>query len=205
MFGMTCADSDTISDFTVTYQVDMRGNLLGMLSSHPLSLMLSLHHMDAVEPIFPDMNRTQALERLFLAVSLDSARILQQTVCYDSSQSMTLSVAWGYSIQVFEGNELLPDLLSPQKTFMPWKRGMKVGSHYMFNTRDYPKDKCNRPSIFFLDNVIYVNSEIQSIYTRDSMENCPKPIAMKNLAQIRVFSKKLDFDIEEVLQNWFNL
>ncbi|EEF46670.1 transferase, transferring glycosyl groups, putative [Ricinus communis] len=35
------------------HQVDMRGNLFGMLSAHPLSPLLSLHHLDAADPLFP--------------------------------------------------------------------------------------------------------------------------------------------------------
>ncbi|XP_057979577.1 uncharacterized protein LOC131165642 isoform X2 [Malania oleifera] len=107
------------------HQVDIRGNLFGMLSAHPLSPLLSLHHLDSVDPIFPNMNKTEAVEHLFKAVDVDPARILQQTVCYDLTNSLTISVAWGYAVQVFEGNQLLPDLLPLQRTFMPWKRGQK--------------------------------------------------------------------------------
>ncbi|PON48670.1 hypothetical protein PanWU01x14_235470 [Parasponia andersonii] len=181
------------------HQVDMRGNLLGLLSAHPLSPLLSLHHLDAADPFFPNTNRTQALERLFEAVNVDPTRILQQTVCYDSSHSLTVSVAWGYAIQVFEGNELLPDILSRQKTFTPWRRSVSVdASHYMFNTRDYPRDACKRPALFFLESVRSDNNGIQSNYTRYSVGNCPKANATKNLQQIRVFSKKLELGIEQL-------
>lgn len=170
-----------------------------MLSAHPLSPLLSLHHLDAVDPIFPDMNRTQALERLFEAVNVDPTRILQQTVCYDSSRLLTVSVAWGYALQVFDDNELLPDLLSLQKTFTPWRRGSNVdASHYMFNTRDYPRDACKRPAVFFLESVTSGDNGIRSNYARYNVRNCPKANAMKNLQQIRVFSKKLELDIEQV-------
>ncbi|KAM1651781.1 hypothetical protein ACFX1X_004516 [Malus domestica] len=37
------------------YQVDMRGNLFGMLSAHLLSPLVSLHHLEAVDPIFPNL------------------------------------------------------------------------------------------------------------------------------------------------------
>lgn len=177
----------------------MRGNLFGLLSAHPQSPLLSLHHLDAVDPIFPNTNRTQALERLFEAVNVDPARILQQTVCYDSSRLLSISVAWGYAIQVFEGNELLPDLLSVQKTFTPWRRSARVdASHYMFNTRDFPKDICKRPEAFFLESVISDQNGIQSNYARYSAGNCPEDNATKNLEYIRVFSKMLELDIEQV-------
>lgn len=180
----------------------MRGNLFGMLSAHPLSPLVSLHHLDAAEPIFPDMNKTRALEHLFEAVNVDPARILQQTVCYDISHSLTVSVAWGYAIQVYDGNVLLPDLLSLQKTFTPWRRsGSFDASQYMFNMRDYPKDKCKRPMVFFLESVIANSHGIWSTYTRHSVKNCSKPNAIKNLEQISVFSHKLELDVDEVLFN----
>ncbi|KAE8075755.1 hypothetical protein FH972_014443 [Carpinus fangiana] len=181
------------------HQVDMRGNLFGMLSSHPLSPLLSLHHLDAVEPIFPNMSRTQAMGHLFEAVNADPARILQQTVCYDPSNSLTISVAWGYAIRMFNGNESLLDLLSLQKTFMPWKRSVTIGaSHYMFNSRDYPKDPCKRPVIFFLESVRPDKGGVWSYYTRHVVKECVRPDSIKNLKRIKVISQRLELDIEQM-------
>jgi hypothetical protein len=186
------------------YQVDMRGNLFGMLSSHPLSPLLSLHHLDALEPIFPNISRTQAMGRLFEAVNADPARILQQSVCYDPSNSLTISVAWGYAIQVFDGNESLPDLLSLQRTFTPWKRSINIdASHYMFKMREYPKDPCKRPVIFFLESVIPDKGVVWSYYTRHVVKECVRPSAVKNLKRIKVISQMLELDIEQVLLNLF--
>ncbi|KAG0503015.1 hypothetical protein HPP92_003087 [Vanilla planifolia] len=48
------------------HQFDVYGNLLGLLAAHPIAPLLTLHHLDVVETIFPD-SRTQAaaLRRLF--------------------------------------------------------------------------------------------------------------------------------------------
>lgn len=185
--------------FTIFNQVDMRGNLLGLLSAHPLSPLVSLHHMETVDSIFPNTNKSQALEHLFKAVKVDPARICQQTVCYDRSHSLTVSVAWGYNVQVFEGNELLPDLLSLQKTFMPWRRSGSIdASRYMFNTRDYPRDTCKRPAVFYLEGTTSDNKVIQSNYTRHNFRNCAKTHQVDNLEKIRVFSEKLEHDTEQV-------
>lgn len=183
----------------------MRGNLFGLLSSHPLAPLVSLHHLDAVDPIFPNMSRTLAMGHLFEAMNVDPGRILQQTVCYDPSNSLTVSVAWGYAIQVFEGNEYLPDLLSPQRTFMPWKRSASIdASRYMFKTREYSKDPCKRPVIFFLETVIPDKGGVWSYYTRHMVEECDRPNAIKNLTRVKVFSKTLELDMEQVLlMNWF--
>lgn len=181
------------------HQVDIRGNLFGMLSAHPLSPLVSLHHLDSVDPIFPNRNRTQALEHLFEAVNIDPARILQQTICYDRLSSLTISVAWGFSIQVFEGNLLLPDLLPLQRTFTPWRRGRNISlSRYMFNTREYPKDPCKRPVVFFLQSVGSNHDGVWSNYTRHAVGNCGQTGAIKNLEQIRVLSQKLELNIEQM-------
>lgn len=182
------------------HQVDVRGSLFGMLSSHPLSPLVSLHHLEAVEPIFPWLNRTRAMGHLFEAVNVDPARILQQTVCYDHSKSLTVSVAWGYAIQVFESIESLPDLLRLQRTFTPWKRGVNAdASHYVFSTRDYPKDPCKRPVIFFLESVIANKKDgIWSYYTRYEVKECVRPNVIKNLKHIRVLSEKLELDTEQM-------
>ncbi|CAN0914582.1 hypothetical protein LINGRAHAP2_LOCUS28659 [Linum grandiflorum] len=168
------------------HQVDLRGNLFGFLSAHPLSPLVSLHHLDAANPLFPTMNRTEAVEHLFKAVSVDPARILQQVVCYDHTNSFTVSVAWGYSIQVFEGNEVLPDLLKLHETFVPWRRHRNaIAKYYMFNMRDYPRDPCKRPAVFFMNNVISSEDGVWSSYTRHNVEECTTASrAMKNLKYV---------------------
>ncbi|XP_059283035.1 uncharacterized protein LOC132036674 [Lycium ferocissimum] len=180
------------------HQVDVRGDLFGILSAHPLSPLLSLHHLDAVEPLFPGMTRIQAVDHLFKAVYADPARILQQTVCYDKSNSLTVSVAWGYAVQVFGGNELLPDLLSLQPTFRPWKRGKNVAAKYMFNTRVFPGDPCKRPVVLFLQNVLSSRDGIWTEYVRHDIGNCVRSNPTKKLVKIRVFSQKLAFDAEQL-------
>ncbi|KAK4369430.1 hypothetical protein RND71_013222 [Anisodus tanguticus] len=180
------------------HQVDVRGDLFGILAAHPLSPLLSLHHLDTVEPLFPGMTRIQAADHLFQAVNADPARILEQTVCYDKSNFLTVSVAWGYAVQVFEGNELLPDLLSLLPTFRPWKRGKNVAAKYMFNTRVFPSDPCKRPVVFFLQNVLSSTDGIWTEYTRDNVRKCIRSNPTKNLVKIRVFSPKLAFDAEQL-------
>ncbi|KAL3509651.1 hypothetical protein ACH5RR_029052 [Cinchona calisaya] len=181
------------------HQIDVRGDLFGILAAHPLSPLLSLHHMDAVEPIFPGMSRIQALEHLFKAVNADAPRILQQTVCYDRSNSWTISISWGFSIQVFEGNQLLPDLLSLERTFRPWRRGQSAySSRFMVNTRESPRDRCKRPVLFFLHKVMSDGKSIWTNYTKDKVGSCVRVNALQKLESIRIFSKILDYDVEQM-------
>ncbi|XP_058220252.1 uncharacterized protein LOC131330632 [Rhododendron vialii] len=181
------------------HQVDARGDIFGMLSAHPLSPLLSLHHVDHVDPIFPNMTRTNALGHLFKAVNVDPGRVLQQTVCYDRSNSLTVSVAWGYAIQVFEGNYYLPDLLRKQRTFSPWRRNKDILSKlYMFDTSEYVSDPCKRPVVFFLKSAVSRSKHVYTDYSRRVVGNCSRTRAVNDLKQIRVFSQKLDLDVGEV-------
>ncbi|XP_057527887.1 uncharacterized protein LOC130806714 [Amaranthus tricolor] len=173
------------------HQVDVRGDLFGLLSAHPLSPLISLHHLELVDPIFPKKNRTKAVQHLFKAARVDSGRVLQQTVCYDHSSNLTVSVAWGYAIQVFEGNILLPDILASQRTFTPWRRrGINIASQYVFDTREYPQHPCKRPVVFFLEDVASGTGNVWSKYRRHSTRNCSRNVAMDKLKDIRVFAKK---------------
>ncbi|XP_015080790.1 uncharacterized protein LOC107024342 isoform X2 [Solanum pennellii] len=100
--------------------------------------------------------------------------------------------------QVFEGNQLLPDLLSLQRTFTPWKRGKNVSASYMLNTRVNPSDPCKKPDVFFLKKVLSSIDGIWTEYTRHSVGNCVRRNPTKKLVNIRVFSQKLDFDVEQL-------
>lgn len=170
-----------------------------MLTTHPLSPLLSLHHLEIVEPLFPHMNRTEALAHLFKAYHADPSRILQQTVCYDYSSNVTVSVSWGYAVQVFEGLQLLPDILASQRTFTPWRRrGANIPRQYTFDTRDFPHDHCERPIVFFLEAVASGTGRVWSKYSLHSTHKCPRFDSIKNLRDIKVFIKKLPHDVDQV-------
>lgn len=170
------------------HQVDFRGNLLGWLSAHPLTPLVSLHHLDAVAPIFPNMSQIQAFQHLFKAVEADSSRILQQTICYDKLSHATLSVSWGYSTHVFDDIQLPRELEFPQRTFMYWRKTM---TKFMFNTHDVSRNPCERPAVFFLESVRIRSKEIYTSYTRQTGNNCQLgKSASQYLKQIAVLSTK---------------
>ncbi|TKW09093.1 hypothetical protein SEVIR_6G069800v4 [Setaria viridis] len=174
------------------HQIDLHGDISGLLRAHPLSPLVSLHHLDNVYPLYPGMDRTRAMKHFFRAANADPARILQQTVCYDSKRSLTVSIAWGYSVQVFKGNILLPDLLAVQKTFVPWKRGRNVTDVYMFNTKHVPRDECKRGALFFLKSISSGEGKTQTTYNRQPPRKClPDLIPLKNLSLIKVTAEQL--------------
>ncbi|KAG8371390.1 hypothetical protein BUALT_Bualt13G0082800 [Buddleja alternifolia] len=71
------------------HQYDVYGNLLGLLGAHPVTPLVSLHHLDVVDPIFPGMKRVEGLRRLFESVEQDSASIIQQSICYDTKRPVS--------------------------------------------------------------------------------------------------------------------
>ncbi|KAI4972677.1 hypothetical protein ZWY2020_003602 [Hordeum vulgare] len=174
------------------HQIDLHRDISGLLRAHPLSPLVSLHHLDNVYPLYPDMDRAKAVEHFFSAANADPARIVQQTVCYDHSRSLTASVAWGYSVQVFKGNVLLPDILAVQKTFVPWKRGRNVTDVFMFTTKPYPTDECKRAALFFLKSISSGKGKTESNYSRQLPQKClPNLIPLRNMQQIKVRSELL--------------
>ncbi|XP_061363082.1 uncharacterized protein LOC133306732 [Gastrolobium bilobum] len=180
------------------HQVDLKGNAFGLLAAHPVTPLLSLHHPDNIDPIFPNMTNTQALHHLFEAVTVDSQRILQQTVCYDRRFSWTISVSWGYAVQIFQNHLFLPDVVRVQGSFKYWTKGTLMQDLYTFNTREFHPDPCRRPIIFYLDNLSHGKGGIISSY-RKSFQNCSYDKASRNRPEvIIVTTNKLDLDIKQL-------
>jgi len=133
-----------------------------MLAAHPLAPLISLHHLDSVKPIFPRAStQLDALKPLITASKSDPARILQQTFCYvvDRAFNWSVSVSWGYPVQIYPW--ILPpiQLEAPLQTFQTW-RSFKDGP-FVFNTRPFRPDReCERPVLFFLDRVQAVNKGV---------------------------------------------
>ncbi|VAH50231.1 unnamed protein product [Triticum turgidum subsp. durum] len=60
------------------HQYDVYGDLLGLLAAHPVAPIVTLHHLDVVQPLFPNAPaRPAAVRRLFSGpVKLDPAGIM---------------------------------------------------------------------------------------------------------------------------------
>lgn len=176
----------------------MRGDTFGLLAAHPVTPLLSLHHPDYTDPIFPNMATTQALKHLFEAANVDSQRMLQHTICYDRWFHWTISVSWGYAVQVFPNHMFLPEVLKVQETFKQWRKGNMLAKSYTFNTKEPHPDPCRRPTIFYLDSVSSGKDGIISSYKR-SFRNCSNDVASpKKLEVVKVVSNKLDLGIKQV-------
>ncbi|KAF3571903.1 hypothetical protein F2Q69_00063783 [Brassica cretica] len=180
------------------HQFDVKGNALGILTSHSTRPLVSLHHEAHIDPIFPNSTTFTAFRHLFSAVEVDPLRIFQLAVCYDRWYSWTISVSWGYTVQI-EGRHLyLRDVLRTQET---WKPSGGLASVYTFNTREVHPDPCQRPVTFFMEHVSSSPGDgtIKSVY-KQAYENCTyDPISSpRKLEEIRVFSTRLDPDIRQL-------
>ncbi|XP_061361233.1 uncharacterized protein LOC133305114 [Gastrolobium bilobum] len=149
------------------HQFDVYGNVFGLLAAHPVTPLVSLHHLDILEPIFPNMTQIQALQRLKGPMKLDSYGLMQQSICYEKNRAWTISVSWGYVVQIFRGIFLPRDIEMPARTFFNWYRRADY-TGFPFNTRPFSRNVCQKPFVFYLSNAIYneVADEIVSQYVR---------------------------------------
>ncbi|GMY10711.1 glycoprotein-N-acetylgalactosamine 3-beta-galactosyltransferase 1 [Fagus crenata] len=149
------------------HQYDVYGNLLGLLGAHPITPLVSLHHLDVVEPIFPHMTQVKALKHLTQSIQLDSASIMQQSICYDKKRYWSISISWGYVVQILRGVISPRELEMPTRTFLNWYKKADYTA-YAFNTRPVTKHPCQKPFIFYMSNTRYDRGrkQIIGVYSR---------------------------------------
>ncbi|MED6191475.1 hypothetical protein PIB30_000575 [Stylosanthes scabra] len=155
------------------HQYDVYGNLFGLLAAHPVTPLVSLHHLDVVEPIFPNVTRVEALQRLTIPMKLDSAGLMQQSICYDKSKSWTISVSWGFAVQIFRGVFSPREMEMPSRTFLNWYRRADYTA-YAFNTRPVSRHPCQKPFVFYFSKA-RVNSTTQQTVTEYERHRIPPP------------------------------
>ncbi|XP_076885966.1 uncharacterized protein LOC143535645 [Bidens hawaiensis] len=133
------------------HQIDLHGDISGLLSAHPQAPLVSLHHLDMVEPLFPGMDRPQSLNHLMKPAKVDQSRLFQQSICYNHPKNWSVSLSWGYSVHIYE-KTMLPSLLQvPIQMFAEWRAGARPA--FMLNTRGLSKNPCDIPHYFYLDSV----------------------------------------------------
>ncbi|XP_038701866.1 uncharacterized protein LOC119998595 [Tripterygium wilfordii] len=133
------------------HQVDIRGNPYGLLAAHPVAPLVSLHHLDYVQSISPEKTKIDALKKLFTAYEKDPGRIIQHSFCYDLTRNWSVSVSWGYTVQLYPSLVTSKTLETAFLTFQSWRNW--ATQPFTFNTRPYSHDPCERPIFYFLDRV----------------------------------------------------
>ncbi|XP_021757271.1 uncharacterized protein LOC110722306 [Chenopodium quinoa] len=147
------------------HQLDIRGDVYGLLAAHPVAPLVSLHHLLGAKPLFPGENQLDSLKRLLHAYHADPDLTIQQSFCYDHSRKWSVSISWGYTVQLYPS--LIPSkvLSIPLQTFRTWRSSSD--GPFVFNTRPMKDDPCERPIIYFLDQVKEVGEgETVSTYKR---------------------------------------
>lgn len=172
------------------HQFDVYGKLFGLLAAHPVTPLVSLHHLDLVEPIFPSMNRVDALKLLKIPMKLDPYGLMQQSICYDKNRTWTVSVSWGYAVQIFRGIFSPREIEMPARTFLNWYRNADYMA-YAFNTRPMSRNVCQRPFIYHMTNSTYNGNEIAGEYVRtqtnpDCRWKMPDPAKIQ---RVKVYKK----------------
>lgn len=198
------------SIFCFSFQLDIRGNPYGLLAAHPLAPLVSLHHLDFLEPMFPNQTQLNSLNSLMKAYRVDPNRILQQCVCYDRKRKWSISISWGYTLQVYPSMVPVKDLQKPLQTFMTW-RSWKSGP-FTFNTQPVSSNPCGRPVIYYLERVEEVGkSGSVTIYKRSVVKegqecDIEDYKRAKAVQRITVSSLKMDPAYwKKVIMNYFSL
>ncbi|XP_019439448.1 PREDICTED: uncharacterized protein LOC109345107 [Lupinus angustifolius] len=176
------------------HQLDIRGDPYGLLAAHPMAPLVSLHHIDQLSSLFPNQTQTQSLTKLISAYNLDPARIVQQSICYDHRRKWSISISWGYTVQIYTTMLSAADLQMPLQTFRTWRTSSD--GPFTFNTRWMNPDPSKQPAMFFLDNLQMVGSQGSiTSYKRffaKGADKCNKSHVNVQVQRIRVSALKLD-------------
>ncbi|KAL9230998.1 hypothetical protein vseg_006276 [Gypsophila vaccaria] len=144
------------------HQYDVYGNLFGLLAAHPVTPFVTLHHLDVVEPIFPNVTQVQAIKRLTIPMKLDSAGLMQQSVCYENTKKWTISVSWGFAVQIIRGILSPREMEMPTRTFLNWYRRADYTA-YAFNTRPVARNPCQKPYVYYLSKARFDEETNQTV------------------------------------------
>ncbi|KAI7736389.1 hypothetical protein M8C21_005004 [Ambrosia artemisiifolia] len=145
------------------HQTDVYGNILGLLSGHPVTPFVSLHHFDVIDPIFPGMTRVESVKHLLESAKYDSASVSQQSICYDPKRKWSILVSWGFAVQIMRGILSPRELEIPSHTFINWYKVLDF-SAYTFNTRPVTgHDPCQTPFVFYINSTRYDESRRMTV------------------------------------------
>ncbi|KAG0594680.1 hypothetical protein M758_UG099100 [Ceratodon purpureus] len=131
------------------HQFDIYGDPMGLLAAHPMTPLLSVHHLDVIGSLSPKKNRLAALRQFVKAARVDEASMAQQTITYAKRRKYSFSISAGYVVRVYRGFMPPRQLEEVPRTFYSWY-GSKNGSHFPFNVREIPDEPCQKPTLFVL-------------------------------------------------------
>ncbi|KAJ4784165.1 hypothetical protein LUZ62_035411 [Rhynchospora pubera] len=180
------------------HQWDIRGSTHGLLAAHPIAPFITIHHVEAVDPVFPGLNSLQSLQLFTKAMKAEPMSFLQRALCYDEAHKLSISVSLGYVVQVYPTVVLPRDLERSEVTYTAWN---KLGhrNEFDFDTRDAFRSICKKPVRFFLKDVWKEGNVTKGLYVRERSRNdlkrkvfCfPRLPPLPGVDEIQVFSDPL--------------
>ncbi|CAF2044075.1 hypothetical protein IGI04_036201 [Brassica rapa subsp. trilocularis] len=152
------------------HQWDIKGDAHGILSSHPIAPFVSIHHVEAVNPLYPGLSTLDSLKLFTEAMDLSPRSVLQRSICYDHTHKLTFSISLGYVVQVFP-NLLLPrDLERADLTFSAWN-GIRHPSEFDLDIKLPVSSLCKKPILFFLNEVGREGNATLGTYSRSLVKD----------------------------------
>lgn len=178
------------------HQYDIRGNAFGLMAAHPVVPAISLHHLDALDPMFPNKTKLGSLKHLKKSMEKDPSYFLQQSICYDKKRKWSISISWGYAVQIFRGIMTPRELEMPSRTFYNWNKRAEYTT-FSFNSRAFSRNPCQKPFIFYMHNISSLErlDRLESDYVRDnsSSSECHWRMASpSSIDLIKVLTRKDD-------------
>mgnify|MGYP002776101623 FL=1 len=119
-----------------------------------------------MDPFFPQYSAMEGLQHLTKAMKTEPSSFLQRCICYDRKKRLTFSISLGYVVQVYPYVLLPRELERREITFKAWNK-KNGGGEFDFDTRATSRSVCNKPILFFMDEIYHDGIDMVSIYKRD--------------------------------------
>ncbi|KAK4802638.1 hypothetical protein SAY86_000841 [Trapa natans] len=152
------------------HQWDIRGSAHGLLTSHPVTPFISIHHLEAVDPFYPGLNSMEGLKLFTKAMRINPRSFLQRAICYDHSRRLTFSISTGYAVQVFPNIVYPLDLEPSELTYSAWN-GIHHRNEFDLDMKDAVKSICKKPVLFFLKDIRRDGKATLGYYARHKESN----------------------------------
>ncbi|KAK6137396.1 hypothetical protein DH2020_028868 [Rehmannia glutinosa] len=103
-----------------------------------------------------------------------------QSICYDKKNGWTVSVSWGFAVQIFRGVLSPREIEMPSRAFLNWYRRADYTA-YAFNTRPVARNPCQKPFVFYLSEAKMESNRNRTVseYTRHRV---PHPLCKWKMA-----------------------
>nr|XP_043615401.1 uncharacterized protein LOC122587332 [Erigeron canadensis] len=175
------------------HQLDIRRDAYGLLAAHPMTPLVSLHHLDYIKALLPNRTKYESLDALIQTYRMDPPRVLQQSICYYKTwwHRWSISVSWGYTVQIYPSLLAAHELEMPLQTFLTW-RSFKDGP-FTFNTRPLSSDPCELPAMYYISQVRDAGNDTVTTYKRDeSVKRCEKGNYPHTVDTVVVLASKMN-------------